>query len=261
MCADVALARKSYMLKDQYHGQRPKVSAGSSTNSFLIYTADDGDEFSIKFSLKLALGWEFSDDVEDNNDGNTSNYLAQFELQAVAEAYAQMLISFPRFIYIEPTFEIPEFPSGLMFQMYYFYDWETNRQNDQMCFSIYLSVDEFEPLSQYIMRFQNCYKIIINCLYDFEQWTDPDALWIDKCSQSTKSEITMWEPTALGLYEYPIFGNPYKDQLEQGVDCTPGTVNALLYPATMATPFQFHVLSYIMERFQAGKKTLNMGTQ
>ena len=68
LCMDLSQARKSYVVKNEYHGMRPKVQA-TNYPTYTIYQQDDGDEFSIKLKVMLSLGWEFDDEVEEDQDG------------------------------------------------------------------------------------------------------------------------------------------------------------------------------------------------
>lgn len=140
-------------------------------------------------------------------------YRCSFDILSKAAFYFSPLLSFQRFIYFEPSFEADEFPIAFRVEMYYFYGINaavSSTDTDAMCWSLYLTVDEIDLLAQLIMRMQNCYKILVNCFYDWEIWNGEDALWIDKCSQSTKTEITFYKRT-LGPYETRIFGNAYQD--------------------------------------------------
>ena len=108
-----------------------------------------------------------------------------------------------------------------------------------MCFGIYAGLDEIDVLFQIIMRFQNCYKILINCFYDYEIWTGEDALYIDKCSQSTKTEVNMLDNT-YGPYEGELFGESDENTIKTGYTdptiCSPGQVTN---PLTGYLPAQF----------------------
>ena len=55
-CMDLTEARKTYMVKNQYQGRRPTVTA-TNIPSYELDSRDDGDEFSVKLKLQLALGW------------------------------------------------------------------------------------------------------------------------------------------------------------------------------------------------------------
>ena len=142
-----------------------------------------------------------------------SMYRCNFDLLAKAMAYFSPLISFPRFIYFEPSFEASEFPIAFRTELYYFYNTDTaavDGKIDSMCISVYLVIDQIDILAQLVLRMQNCYKILVNCFYDYDIWTGEDALIIDKCSQSTKTEITVYK-RELGPFETIVHGNPYED--------------------------------------------------
>ena len=49
-CLDLTEARKSYIVKNEFRGKRPIVTA-TNYPTYEIYKRDDGDEFSIKIKL------------------------------------------------------------------------------------------------------------------------------------------------------------------------------------------------------------------
>ena len=146
LCFDVAQARKSYIVKNEYHGMRPKVQA-TNYPTYTVYQKDDGDEVSIKLKVQLSLGWEFDDEVEEDQDGAMSMYRMNFDILSKAMFYFSPLLSFPRFIYFEPSFEAAEFPIAFRTEMYYFYNVDSTSKPNRMCWSIYLTVDEVEILA------------------------------------------------------------------------------------------------------------------
>ena len=121
-CFDITQARKSYIVKNEYHGKRPMVAA-TNYPTYTVYQKDDGDEFSIKLKLQVGIGWEFSDSVEDDQDGRTSIYECKFDILSKLMGYFSPLIAFPRFIYLEPSFKADEFNAHFRIQMYYIYQY------------------------------------------------------------------------------------------------------------------------------------------
>ena len=45
------------------------------------------------------------------------------------------------------------------------------------------------------MRFQECYKTLIKCMYNLDNWVGEDAKYFESCSQSSKTTITTFEKT------------------------------------------------------------------
>lgn len=45
------------------------MTASTSVPAYVIFKRDDGDELSIKFQAKVALGWEYKDEVTSNLNG------------------------------------------------------------------------------------------------------------------------------------------------------------------------------------------------
>lgn len=89
-------------------------------------------------------------------------------------------MSFPRAIYIEPIFEVKEFVFGYKFDLAYF--WVYPLRTDLLCISSMLRLSPVEIVSTLVFRLQECYKTLINCIYNLENWTGEDAKYFDKCS-------------------------------------------------------------------------------
>ena len=113
------------------------------------------------------------------------------------------------------------------------------------------------------MRFQNCYKILINCLYDWDIWTSEDALWIDKCSQSTKTEVNIYDSTLTSSQlDYTLFGE-VDETTNRLTD--PSTVNHCIavnnylvatafLPNSFRNLFAFNVFKYVSDGVERNKE-------
>jgi hypothetical protein len=72
-----------------------------------------------------------------------------------------------------------------------------------------------------VLKTMECLKVLINCLYDWSQFTGEDAKWFNECRQSSKEDITMYEFTREETISY-LRGN--KDTVTvYGTDCSPKT--------------------------------------
>jgi len=80
-------------------------------------------------------------------------------------------------------------------------------------------------------KMEECSKVIVDCIDDWQYWTKVDAEWLDKCALSSGTEVTMyeWKPVTRTLgEEFYLFGErEYLDNY-----CWPGKwpiSNVLLY--------------------------------
>lgn len=72
------------------------------------------------------------------------------------------------------------------------------------------------------VKLQDCYKVLISCIYDFENWTGEDAKWIDECTQSSKEDYILYEYFMPESSKYN-YGGPDEHLELDGYDkCTPG---------------------------------------
>ena len=98
----------------------------------------------------------------------------------------------PRAIYLEPVLTVDEFTVGYKFDAAYFWIYPT--REDLFCVSSFFKVGERKITSTLVMRFQECYKTLYNCVYNLDNWRDEDtAKYFEKCSQSSKTTITTFE--------------------------------------------------------------------
>ena len=102
------------------------------------------------------------------------------------------IINIPRLIYLEPVLTVDEFTVGYKFDLAYF--WIYPSREDLLCLSSFFKIGEIKMLSTLVMRFQECYKTLYNCVYNLDNFRDAQtAKYFEKCSQSSKTTITMYE--------------------------------------------------------------------
>lgn len=175
----------------------------------------------------MSVGWEFDQTMSENQDSYPDVYHLKLDIVLKTSFYFSPVFNFPRLIYLEPIFEVQEFDFGYHIDMAKF--WIYPSRKDLLCFSAYLGLDPVTVLSTLIMRFQECYKTLWNCVYNLKNWTGEDSLIFESCSQSSKTTVTTFEK------EYPertfgVLGSQDDDTLRTGSLCTPGTGFWPLFP-------------------------------
>lgn len=127
----------------------------------------------------------------------------------------------PRLIYWEPVLTIEEFTVGYKFDLAYF--WVYPSRDDLLCLSSFFKIGERSIVSTLVMRFQECYKTIVNCIYNLDNFKDEEtAKYFESCSQSSKTTITTfeksWDEKTIG-----VLGGDDDAVLATGTGCNPGT--------------------------------------
>ena len=117
-----------------------------------------------------------------------------------------------RFYYNNVLATIDTFQALVRVQMTY---WYTSRR---LCFYGYTLIQDFLFNFTMQMKFQECYKNLFNCIWSLDAWNTQWSKYIDACSDSTSTVISMvkWNYDSSGSDRYFI-GN--------GIDssaCTPG---------------------------------------
>jgi hypothetical protein len=160
--------------------------------------------------------------------------------------YLSPVFNFPRLIYLEPIFEVKEFTVGYKFDVAKFWVYPTRA--DLLCISSMFKIGERKVLSTLIMRFQECYKQLIKCMYNLDNWEGLDAKYFDKCSQSSKTTITTYEKDYLEQ-NYGVIGSIDDTVLRTGAGCSPGKVSFLpFFIGDIQTKFVENFLHYMANK-------------
>lgn len=214
-----ALGRKTYAVKEEYRGRVPQLRASKYPEKELYKNTDD--EVVVSYQGKSSIGWEWSQTMTERIDSLPDVYHLNLDIQMKNSLYFSPLISFPRAIYLEPVYELKEFTFGYKLDVAYFWIYPS-RENDLLCVSGMFSVSTVKQVGTLVMRLQECYKTLINCIYNLNNWKDETAQYFEKCSQSSKTTITTYykerEPETFGVY-----GSAEDKVLRTGTDCNPGT--------------------------------------
>jgi len=188
LLSSTTLARKSYLIKLAHKDQIPVVRA--TTPEYIVFENTD-DDFIIKYQGALAAGWEWGQTMEEDVTTLPYVYHLTLDIEFTASLEFSPVLSMPRLIYIEPVLSVEEFTFGYKFDLAYF--WIYPSRDDLLCFSSFFKLSERTILSTLVMRFQECYKTLINCVYTLDE--GEDEKYFEKCSQSSKTTITTFEKT------------------------------------------------------------------
>jgi hypothetical protein len=93
--------------------------------------------------------------------------------------------------------------------------WYTSRRT---CFYGYYFVDDFLMNFTMQMKFQECHKNLLNCIWSLDAWNTKYSKWIDGCNDSSTALIS------LAKYSYDATKSK-KFLIGDGLDsklCTPG---------------------------------------
>ena len=101
-------------------------------------------------------------------------YHLTLDLVLTQELYFAPILNFPRLIYLEPVIDIDSFTIGYKFDLAKFWNYD-DRDADLVCLSQMFSRSELTITSTLVMRFQECYKTIINCIYNLDTFRSADA--------------------------------------------------------------------------------------
>ena len=218
LLSTTAFARKSYLIKLAHKDQIPQVRA--STPEYTVFENND-DSFIIKYQGSMKAGWEWSQSMQENLSALPYIYHLTLDIVFTQSLEFSPVLSMPRLIYLEPVLTIDSFEIGYTFDVAKFCIYPS--RNDLLCLSSYFKIAERNVLSTLVMRFQECYKTLLNCVHNLDNWRDEEtAKYFEKCSQSSKTTITTYEKT-FAEKNTVVMGNTSDTVLAAGTDCKPGT--------------------------------------
>lgn len=105
------------------------------------------------------------------------------------------------------------------------------------------------------IKLQDCYKVIISCLYDFENWTGEDAKYITECTQSSAEDYILYDYTDVESYKY-YYGGPDKyAEIVDSTDCSPGKLSFFPVPGLSGTKLQTTILGNLIGWMSRGNNS------
>lgn len=167
----------------------------------------------------------------------------------------------PKVYYNENTIK-----SSKEFRTYYALEVVYHYNARLMCINAYFNYETVDMTWEMAMKIQECYKILVSCLYDFEnEYTGKEAKIFSRCDQSSKETITIWK---LALIEKPIFqmgGLDEETRAVGGKKCLPGKTLLPLGPSGLANQLFINFSSYFgglgqTDNFEQNTKGLRIPT-
>jgi len=184
------LGRKTYAVKEEFRGRVPALRATAYPQQQIYKNTDD--KVIIYYQGKSSIGWAWSQTMTELITSLPDVYHLRLNIQAKNSFYLSPIIDFPRAIYLEPIFELKEFTFGYKIDLAYFWIYPTRSGKDLLCISSMFDVSLIKAVSTLVIRLQECYKTLINCIYNLDNWNSDTALYFEKCSQSSKTTITTY---------------------------------------------------------------------
>ena len=162
----------------------------------------------------------------------------------------------PRLVYLEPVYELKEFRLGYKLDFAYF--WVYPDRKDLACISGFLNLSPIKMLSTIVIRIQECYKTMINCIYNVKNWESEDSKFFEKCSQSGKTSITMFEKEWAEKTFGALGSNDDAVLRLGGTECSPGTGYWPLAIGDIKSSYISNLFHYVAAKydFEGGSMSL-----
>ena len=118
--------------------------------------------------------------------------------------------------------------------------WHSSRRT---CIGASSFIDDFLIQVEMNMKFMECYKDVIQCLWDWDNWGGKYAKWIDQCSQSSDEDIDIYRYEVTASDASTVWAGT---KLDQSADCWPELIWGE-NPNTLPYVLQDNLISYIHE--------------
>lgn len=116
-----------------------------------------------------------------------------------------------------------------------------------ICFNAGWGTQSISAQLQLSMSFKDCYKNVINTLFNWSNWVGPTALWIDNCDNSNEQALTFIQrnlvPSTYTLNDNFFFGGGIKTDPTVSSNCFPGQF--LSENSLVGTVVNYYVRKYI----------------
>lgn len=180
---------------EDYRADRPVVE-----NYLLLcnrcLVSNEDTRLCASYGVFFKMGWEYDQDWEDPSSTvgyKDGYYQIKLKMYTEQEAQAASVFDVERLYYNQFRVTMERFKFWLGFDVSF---WHTTAR---ICSHFYFFRDDFLIPIEMNMRFQECYKNIIGCLWDMDAWVGSNAKWIDQCRESSDEDID--------IYAFENFGN------------------------------------------------------
>lgn len=158
---------------------------------FYLYETDD-DQIGVDMDIFWEIGTEHLQDTTFDDETYGTEYKLDWTFYSEQEVNVRPTIKLERFILAQVEGQIEKFKATFVMDIR-MYNGNYSFQNMRNCFDIYLFTEPIKFVSQFYFKGQECYKDVIECIWDFNNWAGFDARWIDKCKYSDDEQTVIWE--------------------------------------------------------------------
>ena len=130
----------------------------------------------------IRVGWE-TDQVTAQQT-SVAYWLVRFRPYVEPAVNFEFTLTIYNLYYFDFTFNIDKFMANWFVEFYLF-------ANSRLCFLTGYQLQSILITLQTNMKFQQCYKTMIQSLCDWSQWTSASAKIFDSCSMSADEQVTV----------------------------------------------------------------------
>lgn len=173
----------------------PKVQA---TNAKWCLFKNDKNQWCITGKEEWTLGVKQEYDYNQDADiitGVPANYHQTLDFYSKQSASWTNLFSLDRLFQQSQTLSISEFSTALRFEVFYWID------NFAFCLNLMYYIESFTVSLVTNNQVVECSSVLIDQLNEFTIYTDIDAKFIDTCSLSSGTDVTVYSLTPYEVIE------------------------------------------------------------
>jgi hypothetical protein len=131
----------------------------------------------------VKIGW--ATDQVFSTDGAYEYWQVRFKPYVETAVTIKLTINIDRVYYNEITLDIPKFMTNVFVESFIYSD-------ETVCINTGWQTQDIELSVITAMKFQDCYKTIIQSLCDFTNWTSTSAKILDECTASDSQRVTVY---------------------------------------------------------------------
>ena len=127
--------------------------------------------------------------------------------------------SLPAFLYHDLTVSVDRFKGQMVLE---FVTWKPQQL---FCTNFYFAVEDIWLKTKMTLKITECYAILINCFWNWDDWTDRQARLFDKCGLSKDTEVSIVDHKWVINNVY-LLGDKDANTVK-GISCVPGKNNII----------------------------------
>ena len=194
-------ARKSYIIKEQINSgelrvEQPRVRA---YDSQYCWFKNSDDSYCVENDINWKAGWKSEYTYQEDSGVKAPHFRLKLDFDNTVSVDMKSIFSIKKLFYNALNFSLREFIFSSRLEIFYWVN------NQAFCLN-YLTFTK--PIAFKLStntKLEKCSKIVIDSLDNFNYTLGANSKWLDTCSLSSGTEVTIWEYKPVSIDEERYF--------------------------------------------------------